>query len=168
MFNGINTYKKAIVALFLMAIPSVYICMILCDLDIYSLKRVCYTSVCKSSEEADIDHHHDSKSPEHHHNPLSSHEQEGEDHHQTHSEQKSSKPEDCCDDMTSSVLGSLFSNNVQLPTLEAKLFFIFEINIPEIKVSGLNILSDLYTIYSDSSPPSDVCDLFIFVQSFRL
>lgn len=167
MLRKINTYKKSVIAVFLMALLSVYVCQILCDLDIYSMKRITIAATADISDHhgshSGADHHHDSeKSHDHHDHDQTSKEAEG------HTTQHSGQEDDCCEDMTTKVFESLFAQKINLPSLEAKLFFVFELEFSTFQAFYNSIFTDSYNYYSDSSPPINGSDIVVFVQSFLL
>ena len=179
MLTKLLTYKTRIVATLIVAISSVYVCQILCDLDIYSMKRACHTTVCSSEDIPDSDHRlfiddhqHPSTTHDHHgdkeHHSSDSHDLPGDHNSKSTKSHQTNHEDDCCEDMTTKVFESLFSQKIDLPSLEAKLFFVFEIEAPLYRVSLNNISTDLFKFYSDSSPPTKGADIFILVQSFLL
>jgi hypothetical protein len=168
MLRKLYTYKKSIVALLLMAIPSVYVCEILCDLDIYSMKRTCHTSICSTTDSHDLDHITASASKHNHHDSDVDHEHDVPSQHHNKPTHDQEHKDDCCEDMTSSVFEALIIQKLEIPSLEAKLFLIFDVEVPSYYFSYTNILTEPFKFYSDSSPPLPGDDIFILVQSFLL
>ena len=166
MLTKLLTYKTSIVATLIVAISSVYACQILCDLDIYSMKRACHTSVCSSGDQTNSDHASDPLLVENIHHSTNSHDHHGNDHSQSNHQPE--QEDDCCEDMTTKIFDSLFPQKISLPSLEAKLFFVFEIEAPLYRVSINTILADPFKFYSDSSPPTNGVNIFVLVQSFLL
>jgi hypothetical protein len=167
-----------------MAIPSVYVCEILCDLDIYSMKRTCRDAICSTTDSHDLNHLATTVSDHNHHlsNVKHSHDSNVEHSHDSNVEHSHDTPalhdnislhdteqeDDCCDDMTSSIFETLISQKLELSSLDAKLFLIFDVAIPSYYVSSNTILTDPFKFYTDPSPPLPGSDIFILVQSFLL
>jgi hypothetical protein len=182
MLTKLLTYKTSIVATLIVAISSVYVCQILCDLDIYSMNRACHTSICSSDDLPNSDHisqsllienhQHTTSSHDHHgdndHHSSNSHDLPGDNHQHSTTSHQTNHEDDCCEDMTTKVFDSLFPQKTDLPSLEAKLFFVFEIEVPLYKIALNHISRDLFRYYSDSSPPTKGADIIILVQSFLL
>lgn len=169
MLTKILTYRIGVVIILIVAISSVYVCQVLCDLDINSMKRTCHTTLCSGANQTASDSKDSHSSSGHHHNPKVQvhHDQTsrlGEIQASHHSEQD----DDCCEDMKTKVLESLLTQKINIPSFEAKLFFAFEIEVPLYNVSLNNIVTDFFKFYSDSSPPTSGRDIVVLVQSFLL
>jgi hypothetical protein len=106
------------------------------------------------------DHHDSQKSHDHHYQSdiKVSHQSN---HHSEHDE-------DCCDDMTTQIFESFINQKTNIPSLDAKLFFIYNIDLPNYQLSFENRFTDFFKFYSDSSPPISGQKIIVIIQSFLL
>ena len=147
-------YRVLVVAFLITAISGVYVCDVLCDLDIYSMNRSCNTS-CSTHQQPkthedhgyhhDHDSHHQSGQPDQdHHNPMN---------------------DDCCEDMTTQVFESFFIEKTTLPTFEPRPTFIFDISFIYTQLISNQLADKQYHIPPAESSPPNKPDIFILGHS---
>lgn len=134
------------------------------------MNRSCHTDSATSTSLQSVDteshvisgHHHETGSTSAHHNHIGVEKEEPHSH-------SSNSDEGCCEEMTGSVVSSLIAQKAEVPSLEARLFFIFEIKLSTFQSTYNNLFTDNFKFYySDSSPPTIQGDIYVFVQSFLL
>lgn len=169
MITKLLTYRTGIVIVLITAISSVFVCQALCDLDLYGIKHNCYITndvtnhVNSDSKEShsSVSHNHDSENTHSNHHQIDIDCMEPANHHSDHND-------DCCEDMKTQIFESFIIQKTDIPSMEAKLFVFFDIELPFYRISFENRLTDFFKFYSDSSPPINGQKIIVIVQSFLL
>ncbi len=170
MLTKLLTYKSGIVITLIIALSSVYACQVLCDFNNYNISSTGHLSFSSNSNLYQSDHsenhsfsshQHDLENDHEHHNDnINDHEQQSGNH--------SSRQDDCCEEKITSVFNSLSTQKIGIPSLEAKLFLVFEIELSAFQATYNNLITKNFEFYSDSSPPIKGVSVFLLVQSFLL
>ncbi len=170
MLTKLFTYKSGIVITLIMAISSVYVCQVLCDFDVYNVNPAGRTTVFNISNQATSDHNENHSFDNHQHDLEKNHQHHSvtNNDHEKQTNHHPSQAEDCCEEMTNSIFNSLITQKIGIPTLEAKLFLVFEIKLSAFQATYNNLFTENFKFYSDSSPPILIGGIYIFVQSFLL
>ncbi len=162
MLIKLLTYKTLVVTFLLTAISGVYVCEILCDLDIYSMKRACHSTCARPDvtsshqhNDGETDHHYDKTT-----NDLSFQYDESKGDHLP--------VEDCCDDMTSMVFDSFYLEKVSTLSFEIKPVFLFDIPFKYNQLVSDQLADNQFKFTFDKSPPPNRPDIFIMVGSLLI